>query len=92
VCPLASNRLAVHHASSLKNIESKLMPSEEELIHLMLYINSQKMMEGSEVLYSEFSLEDRYGLLKKSHAGYSEDNVNNVKQQVYRICVTLEDE
>jgi hypothetical protein len=34
------NRLAVHHASSLKNIESKLTLSEEELIHLMLYGDS----------------------------------------------------
>jgi hypothetical protein len=29
------NWLAVHHVSSLKNIESKLMLSEEELISLM---------------------------------------------------------
>jgi hypothetical protein len=29
------NRLAVHHASSLKNIESKLMLSEEEAVSLM---------------------------------------------------------
>jgi hypothetical protein len=29
------NQLAVHHASSLKNIESKLMLSEEEPISLM---------------------------------------------------------
>jgi hypothetical protein len=34
------NRLTVHHATSLKNIESKLMLSEEEPIHLMLYRDS----------------------------------------------------
>jgi hypothetical protein len=31
------NRLVVHHASSLKNVERKLMLSEEELVSLMLY-------------------------------------------------------
>jgi hypothetical protein len=36
------NRLAVHHASSLKNIESKLMLSKEEPVRLMLYGDSQK--------------------------------------------------
>jgi hypothetical protein len=34
------NWLAVHHASSLKNIESKLMLSEEVLVRLMLYGDS----------------------------------------------------
>jgi hypothetical protein len=34
------NQLAVHHASSLKNIESKLTLSEEELGRLMLYQDS----------------------------------------------------
>jgi hypothetical protein len=42
LCPPVLNRLAVHHASSLKNIESKLTLSEEELVRLMLYGNSQK--------------------------------------------------
>jgi hypothetical protein len=40
------NQLAVHHASSLKNIESKLTLSEEEPVCLMLYGDSQKMMGG----------------------------------------------
>jgi hypothetical protein len=40
------NQLAVHHTSSLKNIESKLTLSEEEIIHVMLYRNPPKMMEG----------------------------------------------
>jgi hypothetical protein len=34
------NRLAVHHASSLKNIESKLTLNEEEHVCLMLYRDS----------------------------------------------------
>jgi hypothetical protein len=58
------NRLAVHHASSLKNVESKLTLSEEEHVSLMLYGDSQKMMEGAEILYGEFPLEGRYGLLR----------------------------
>jgi hypothetical protein len=37
------NRLAVYHASLLKNIESKLTLSEEELVRLMLYGDSQEM-------------------------------------------------
>jgi hypothetical protein len=57
------NRLAVHHASSLKNIESKLTLSEEESTSLMLY--PQEMMEGPEILHVEFLLEGRYGLLQK---------------------------
>jgi hypothetical protein len=86
------NRLAVHYASSLKNIESKLMLSEEAPVGLMLYGDSQKMMDGPMILYSEFPLEGRYGLLQKCCTRCSEDNVINVKQKVYRICATPEDE
>jgi hypothetical protein len=68
------------------------MLSEEELVRLMLYRDSQKMMEGSEALHGKFLLEGRYGLLQKCCAGCSVDNVINVKQQVYRICATSEDE
>jgi hypothetical protein len=57
------NRLAVHHASSLKNTESKLTLSEEEPVRLMLHRDSQKMMEGPEILHSEFPLEGRYGVV-----------------------------
>jgi hypothetical protein len=69
----------VHHASSLKNIESKLTLSEEEPIQLILHGDSQKMMEGSEVLHGEFPLEGRYDLLQKCYAECGEDNVINVK-------------
>jgi hypothetical protein len=72
------NRLAIHHASSLKNIERTLTLSEEEPVHLMLYEDSQKMMEGSEV-HGEFPLQSGYGLLQKCCAGYGENNVINVK-------------
>jgi hypothetical protein len=70
----------VNNASLLKNIESKLMLSEEEPVWLMLYGDSQKMMEGSKILHDEFPLEGRYGLLQKCCAGCGEDNVINVKQ------------
>jgi hypothetical protein len=73
------NRLVVHHASSLKNIKSKLTLSEEEPIHLMLYGDSQKMMEGPEIIHTEFPLEGRYGLLQKCCTGCGEDNVINIK-------------
>jgi hypothetical protein len=58
----------------------------------MLYGDSQKMMEGSEVLHDEFPVEGRYGLLHKYYARCSEDNVINVKQQVCHICAMPEDE
>jgi hypothetical protein len=51
------DRLAVHHASTLKNIESELALSEEESIGLVLYGDSQKMVKRAEILHSEFSLE-----------------------------------
>jgi hypothetical protein len=79
------NRLVVHYASSLKNVESKLTLSEEEPVSLMLYGDSQKMMEGPEILHGEFLLEGRYGLLQKCCAGCDENNVINIKQQVNRI-------
>jgi hypothetical protein len=51
-----------------------------------------KMMEGSDILHGEFSLEGRYDLLQKCYTGCSEENAINVKQQVYHICATPEDE
>jgi hypothetical protein len=73
-------------------MKSKLALCEEEPIHLMLCGDPQKVMEGSEVLHDEFSLEGRYGLLQKYCVGCSEDNVINVKKQEYRISVAPEDE
>jgi hypothetical protein len=48
------------------------------------------MMEGLEILHGEFPLEGRYGLLQKWCTGCGEDNVINVKQQVYCICAMPE--
>jgi hypothetical protein len=43
------DRLVVHHASALKNIESELALSEEESIDLLLYGDPQKMSTGVEI-------------------------------------------
>jgi hypothetical protein len=59
---------------------------------MMLYGDSQKMMEGSKVLHDEFLLEGTYGLLQKCCAGCSEDNVINIMQHVYCICASSKDE
>jgi hypothetical protein len=75
------NWLAIHHASSLMNIESKLTLSEEEPVGLMLYRDSQEMMEGPKILHGEFPLEGRYGPLQQYCARCDEDIVINVKQQ-----------
>jgi hypothetical protein len=53
----------------LKNIESKLTLSEEELTRLMLYRDSQEMMEGLEIIHGEFPLEGRYGMVQKCCVG-----------------------
>jgi hypothetical protein len=50
------------------------------------------MMEGLKILHGECPLEGRYGLLQKCRAGCGEDNVINIKQQVYRICAAPKDE
>jgi hypothetical protein len=40
------DRLAVHHASALKDVESEMVLSEEESICLILYRNPQNDEEG----------------------------------------------
>jgi hypothetical protein len=47
---------------------------------------------GPEILHGEFPLEGRYDPLQKCYIGDGEDNIINVKQQVYHICATPEDE
>jgi hypothetical protein len=74
------NWLTVHHACSLKNVKSKLMLSKEEPVNLILYGDSQEMMEGLEIIHGKFPLEGRYGLLQKCCVGCSENNVINIKQ------------
>jgi hypothetical protein len=59
------NRLAVHHANTLKDIKRKLALREEKLVHLMLYGDHQNVMEGSEALHVEFPLEGRHDVLQK---------------------------
>jgi hypothetical protein len=47
------------------------------------------MMEGLEIHHGKFPLEGRYGLLQKCCAGCGEDNVINVKQQVYLVYAAV---
>jgi hypothetical protein len=73
------DRLAVHHASALKDIENELALSEEESIDLMLYRDPQKVVKRAEVLHDEFSLKSRYGVLQERCARRGEHNVINIK-------------
>jgi predicted RNA-binding Zn-ribbon protein involved in translation (DUF1610 family) len=45
-----------------------------------------------EVLHDEFLLEGRYGVLQERCPRCGEHNVINIKQQIYRIGTTAEDE
>jgi hypothetical protein len=74
------DRLAVHHASILKDVESELALSEEESVCLILYGDPLKMVKRAEVLHSEFLLEGRYGVLQEHCARCNEHNVINIKQ------------
>jgi hypothetical protein len=85
------DQLVVHHASMLKDIESKLMLSEEKSICLMMYGHCQKVVKRVKVHYGEFSLKCRYGVLQERCARCSEYNVINIKQQVYHIDAAMED-
>jgi hypothetical protein len=58
----------------------------------MLYGDTQKMVKRAEVLHGEFPLESRYGVLQGCCARSDEHNVINIKQQVYRVGATMEDE
>jgi hypothetical protein len=57
------DRLAVHHASVLKDVESELALSVEESIDLMLYGDPQKVVKRYVILHGEFPLKSRYGVL-----------------------------
>jgi hypothetical protein len=57
------DRLAIHHPSALRDVESELTLSEEESIYLMLYGDPQKIMKRVEVLHGELPLEGRYSVL-----------------------------
>jgi hypothetical protein len=74
------DRFVVNHANALKDVESELALSEEESIWLILYGDAQNMVKRAEVLYGEFSLEGRYGVLQEHCARCGEHNVINIKQ------------
>jgi hypothetical protein len=73
------DRLAVHHASVLKDVESELVLSKEESIDLMLYGDPQKVVKRVEVLHDEFPLKSRYDVLQERCARCDEHNVINIK-------------
>jgi hypothetical protein len=74
------DRLAIHHASVLKDVQSKLALSEEESINLRLYGDPQKMAKRVDVLHDEFLLEGRYDVLQEHYTRCGEHNVINIKQ------------
>jgi hypothetical protein len=73
------DRLVVHHASTLKDVDSELALSEEESIRLMLYGDPQKMMKRADVLCGEFPFESRNGVLHERCARCGEHNIINTK-------------
>jgi hypothetical protein len=50
------------------------------------------MVKRVEVLHGEFPLESWYGVLQERCARCGEHNVINIKQQVYHVGATAEDE
>jgi hypothetical protein len=58
----------------------------------MLYGDPQKVVKRDEVLHDEFLLESRYGVPQKHCARCGEYNIINIKQQIYHIDATVEDE
>jgi hypothetical protein len=88
---MGRDRLAVDHASALKDVKSELSLSEKESICLMLYEDPPKMVKWDEVLHVEFPLEVGYGVLQEHYTRCGEHNVINIKQQVYHISVVVED-
>jgi hypothetical protein len=73
------DRLAVHHASALKDVENELALSEEESIDLMLYGDPQKVVKRAKILHDEFPLKSRYDVLQERCARCGEHNVINIK-------------
>jgi hypothetical protein len=61
------DRLAVHHASMLKDIKRELALSEEDSICLMLYGDPPKMVKMVELLHSKFPFEGRFGVLQEHY-------------------------
>jgi hypothetical protein len=86
------DRLAIHHAGALRDVESELALSEKESIGLMLYREPKKMVKRVEVLHGKLPLDGRYGVLQERCARCGVHNVINIKQQVYRIGAAVKDE
>jgi hypothetical protein len=50
------------------------------------------MVKRVKVFYDEFPLEGRYGVLEERCARCSENNIINIKKQVYHIGAAMKDE
>jgi hypothetical protein len=85
-------RLAIAHASALKDISSVLALVNEEVIRPLLYWDIKEVVERVKVLHRELLLESWSGTLKKLWAQGSEDDVVDIEQQVSSISATTVDE
>jgi hypothetical protein len=77
-------RLAVTHASTLKDVPSILALVEEEVVGLLLYWDAEEV-KRAEVLHRELLLESCSGTLEKLWARGGEDDVIDVEQQVSSV-------
>jgi hypothetical protein len=84
--------LAVPHASTLKNVPSILALVKEEVVGLLLYCDTEKVVKRVEVLHRELLLKSCSGTLETLRARGGEDDVANVEQQVSSVGVAVVDE
>jgi hypothetical protein len=84
-------RLAVAHASTLKDIPNILALVEEEVVRPLLYWDTEEVVERVEVLHRELLLERCSGMLEKLQARGGEDDVVDVEQQVSSVGTAVVD-
>jgi hypothetical protein len=73
-------RLAVAHASTLKDVPSILTLVEEEAVRPLLYWDAKKVVERAEVLHHKLLLESCSGMLEKLRAWGGEGDVIDIEQ------------
>jgi hypothetical protein len=84
--------LAVPHASTLKNVPSILALVKEEVVGLLLYCDTEKVVKRVEVLHRELLLKSCSGTLETLRARGGEDDVADVEQQVSSVGAAAVDE
>jgi hypothetical protein len=85
-------RLAVAHASTLKDVMSILALVEEEAVGPLLYWDAEEVVERAEVLHRKLLLESCSGTLEKIWAQGGENDVVDVEQQVRSVDAAAVDE